>query len=166
LKLQAIQPPDTHHLNAAIGWFELGNLNEASNELENISPRMKIHPDVLNVRYRIYDAAKKWDVCLDLSEALTTIIPDEPHGWVSKSISLYRLGRTQDAWDTLQGQLHRFAREWTFHYNLACYACQLGRLREAEQCLQRAIVLGDPKEVRRIIMEDPDLEPLRGEFRL
>jgi hypothetical protein len=36
--LPSLQPPDSHHLNAAVGWLELGNDIEATEELDKIKP--------------------------------------------------------------------------------------------------------------------------------
>jgi hypothetical protein len=47
------------------------------------------------------------------------------------------------------------------HYNLDCYACQLGRPDEAMQRLARAIDLNTAGcDIRLEALDDPDLEPL------
>ncbi len=48
----------------------------------------------------------------------------------------------------------------TVRYNLACYSCQLGNLKEAMQWLELAIDLSGKKDVRLMALDDPDLEPL------
>src|ERR1043166_9428290 len=48
-----LEPPDTHHLSAAVGWLELGNPAEAGEEIARISPAALEHPDVLEVRWQI-----------------------------------------------------------------------------------------------------------------
>jgi hypothetical protein len=45
-------------------------------------------------------------------------------------------------------------------YNLACYSCQLGNLKEAMQWLEKAIDLAGKKDIRLMALDDPDLEPL------
>jgi hypothetical protein len=45
-------------------------------------------------------------------------------------------------------------------YNLACYACQLGNLKEARQWLEKAFAIGDSKQLKLMALDDPDLEPL------
>ena len=42
-----MQPPDSMHLEAAQGWLELGNHEEANEELELIDAPLRVHPDVL-----------------------------------------------------------------------------------------------------------------------
>lgn len=49
-KLKPLEPPDSIHLNAAQGWFELGDLVSASDELEEISAKSRAHPAVLKMR--------------------------------------------------------------------------------------------------------------------
>jgi hypothetical protein len=46
---------------AAEGWLELGSPTEANEELEKIAPRLRAHPDVLDIRWQIYAAAERWD---------------------------------------------------------------------------------------------------------
>jgi len=45
-------------------------------------------------------------------------------------------------------------------YNLACYECQLGRLEQAKSWLQKSFELGDPRKIKLMVLEDPDLELL------
>ena len=58
-----LQHPDTLHLRAATGWLELGNHLEANEELEKITPQLGAHPDLLEVRWQIYAAAKEMGGC-------------------------------------------------------------------------------------------------------
>ncbi len=47
-------------------------------------------------------------------------------------------------------------------YNLACYECQLGNLKEAREWLKQAFNLGDAKQMKLAALDDPDLQPLWG----
>ncbi len=60
---------DQRHLDAAQGWFELGNCIEATEELDQITPEMRGHPSVLEVRFHIYAAAKKWEYAAQRGQA-------------------------------------------------------------------------------------------------
>ena len=53
-----LEAPDSHHLRAAQGWLELGDWQSANAELENISPQVRVHPDVLEIRWHIYAKAQ------------------------------------------------------------------------------------------------------------
>lgn len=52
-KLQPLEEPDTHYLRAAEGWCELGDIEEATKELERITPMQRVHPEVLKLRAKI-----------------------------------------------------------------------------------------------------------------
>lgn len=54
--IPALQPPDRFHLLGAQGWLELGNHVEADAELDKITPPLRAHPAVLEVRWAIYAA--------------------------------------------------------------------------------------------------------------
>jgi hypothetical protein len=45
--------PAQNHLQAAEGWLELGNAQEANQELERITPSLRAHPAVLDLRWGI-----------------------------------------------------------------------------------------------------------------
>lgn len=49
---------DSRLLIAAEGWLELGDWQSANDELENITPTVRAHPDVLKMRVAVYMAAK------------------------------------------------------------------------------------------------------------
>jgi hypothetical protein len=61
---------------------------EAAAELDLITANSRAHPVVLNVRWRIYANAKKWEASLDIAAALIHLDPDEPLGWVHRSYAL------------------------------------------------------------------------------
>jgi hypothetical protein len=69
---------DQRHLVAAQGWFELGNYLEATAELEQITPKMRGHPSVMEVRFHIYAAARKWECAAEIAKAISEFAPKEP----------------------------------------------------------------------------------------
>jgi tetratricopeptide (TPR) repeat protein len=159
-----LEPPDNIHLNAAEGWLELGNQVEAFEELEQISPQLRVHPDVLEIRWQIYAKEKKWDACVDIAQAITKLDPSRLFGWIHLSFALHEQEKTQKAWDNLAGVAQKFPDEHLIPYNLACYACQLGSLKEAWQWLEKAFALGDSKRLKLMALDDPDLEPMWKEI--
>ena len=76
--VKQLEPPDTHHLRSAEGWLELGNLLEAEEELEKITPQLRDHPAVLSVQYEVNAKAEKWDVAAEIAGRLVKMIPDQP----------------------------------------------------------------------------------------
>jgi tetratricopeptide (TPR) repeat protein len=159
-----LQTPDAMHLRAAQGWFELGNLVEASAELELISAQNLAHPAVLEVRWAIYAAAKKWEAAFDITATFIQLEPEHPFGWLHRSFSLHELNRTVEARDNLLSVFERFPDESILRYNVACYECQLGRLEQAKQWLEKAFKMGNPRKMKLTALQDPDLEPLWKEI--
>ena len=151
---------DKLHILAAEGWLELGCHLDANEELEKVSPLFRAHPHALLVRWQIYAKAKKWDMCLEIGRALTELAPANPQSWISYANSLHFTGQTPQAYDIAEQSLKLHPKDWTLRYNLACYACQLGRIDEASSHLAKAIELGPRKFVQEQALADSDLEPL------
>ena len=73
--MKSLEPPDSLHLRAAQGWLELGDHLEANVELEKISPRLRMHPDVLLLRYEIFAKANLWEAAFYVAQALVEVEP-------------------------------------------------------------------------------------------
>jgi predicted Zn-dependent protease len=163
--MKALQPPDSLHLRAAEGWVGLGDCAAAEDELEQISPASRAHPDVLQLRWRICAVAKKWDACLDLATALTTMTPERRFGWIHRAHALDKLGRTLEAKDLLLSVVNDFEADSTIPYHLAQYCARLGQIDQAKHWLGKALLAADGFEavnrLRKMALEDPDLEPLK-----
>jgi predicted Zn-dependent protease len=158
--MQDIAPPDSHHLRAAIGWLELGNVKEAQAEWRRISDHLRDHPGVLEVAWQIHAVDKKWSAALEVATKLLEYVPDSPAGWICQSYTLHEMKRTQEAWERLLRVVDRFPGEGTIPYNLACYACQMGELEVAKGWLAKAIKI--KSKFKQMAQMDPDLKPLRA----
>ena len=137
-----MQPPNSHHLEAAHGWLELGNHEAAFDELEKIEPKLRGHPDVLEVRVDIYANAGKWDYCVENGDALVRVTPERPSGWLKRSHALHQLGKTQEAYDALHDGLYQLRDEHEAWYDLARYSCALDDVERARKMIEKAIELG------------------------
>lgn len=82
-RIKKLNEQDSFYLRAAEGWFELGDMVSAFNELDEISPMERAHPAVLSMRYEIYAKAGKWDVAAEIAEAIIGILPDEAESWLN-----------------------------------------------------------------------------------
>jgi tetratricopeptide (TPR) repeat protein len=151
---------DKRHLEAAEGWLGLGDWAEANEELENITPQLRGHPQVLGVRFQIYAKAKKWEYAVEIARAISDLLPENPFGHFHLAYSLHELKRTKEAYDVLIAVVDKFPTEHLIRYNLACYACRLGSLREAYQWLEKAVDLAGKEDIRQTALDDPDLEEL------
>jgi tetratricopeptide (TPR) repeat protein len=158
--LDALSPPDIHYANAAWGWLDLGNPAEAVLELDRVASPAQLHPDVLALRWEIFARDAKWAQALDIARSLVQIAPDRSDSWIKQSYALHELKRTQEAWNALHPISEHFPDASTIPYNLACYACQLGHIPAALVWLRRAMKIGGRESIRRMALEDADLQPL------
>jgi tetratricopeptide (TPR) repeat protein len=160
-----IGPPDSHHLAAAEGWLGLGDDNEAERELKQISKDLASHPEVLRVRYHLYEARGDWERAAEQARALCELMPGTAFGWVHLAYALHELKRTGEAYRVLHPIVGKFPKEFVIPYNLACYACRLGELNEARGWLKKAIALTSAEEIKHMALADPDLRELQAEIR-
>ena len=162
-----LEPPDTHYFMAAVGWMELGNLAEAKAELARVSAAQQEHPDVLELRWSLAAQEERWEEGLQAAQALLRCAPNKCTGWLHQAYALRRVpgGGLQKAWEALLPAAAKFPKETIIHYNLACYACQMGQLDEARQRLKVATRLGGKKKISAMALADSDLQPLWEEIR-
>lgn len=163
--IEQLAPPDIHYLNAAEGWIGLGNAVEAEQELAKLSTQVLGHPEVLRVRYHLYEGTRRWERAVEVAELLCRAVPETPFGWIHLAYALHELRRTQEAYNVLIPVVDRFPEEYIIRYNLACYACQMGNLEEARAWLRKAIALIGTDTVKEMASSDPDLQTLRSEIR-
>ena len=162
-----IEPPDTHHLSAAIGWLELGLPAEARAELAQVAAAIKDHPDVLEARWLVAAEERQWEEGLQVARALLQHAPKRSSGWLHQAYALRRVpaGGVAKAWEALLPASEKFPKEPVIPYNLACYACQMQQLDAARKWLQRAAAIGGKGRIKSMALQDPDLEPLWAEIK-
>jgi Flp pilus assembly protein TadD len=161
--MEKIEPPDNHYLLAALGWLGLGNAQEARAELAQVRPSRLHHPDVLEVRWAVCAYEKNWPEALSVAEELVQLVPERASGWLHRAYAFRRVpnGGLQQAWDALLPAFEKFPEEAIIAFNLACYACQMGQLKEAQTWLKRAFKAGGKEQMKQMALADPDLEALR-----
>lgn len=162
--INGLEPPNSHYLNAAEGWLGLGNTEEAWHELAKVSLEVLSHPDVLRVKYHLYEKAKNWERAAETAQLLCQIIPEAPFGWIHLAYALHELRRTREAYNVLIPLVDRFPEEYVIRYNLACYCCQLGELEEARAWLRKAIALIGSDTIKEMASSDPDLASMKEEI--
>src|SRR5215472_2250004 len=133
---------DQRYLDAAQGWLGLGNWGEANEELEQIRPEMRAHPDVLLARCEVYMKAEKWDWVITVTQTLVNIAPNKPRGWILRSYALHKLKRKEEAFDLLLPVAEKFSKEWVIPYNLSCYS-QVGRLGDCQNFFKKAMAIDE-----------------------
>jgi tetratricopeptide (TPR) repeat protein len=163
--MDSLERHDLLHLNAAEGWLGLGNSAEAADELAQITPAMRSHPDVLTMRCEICAQAKRWEECAEAAETILKIGPKNSFALMRRSFALHELKRTQEALEKLLPAVDLFPKVIVIPYNVACYECVLGNMEQAKRWLSEAFNLAHKQKCfaawRSQALDDPDLEPLR-----
>lgn len=166
--MSRLEPPDTHHLNAAIGWLMLGNPFEARCDFIKISPDSRKHPEVLDFEWRLLARENRWSEAAEVGERLVQAAPEDASAWVHRSYALHELQQTREALERLLPAVKRFPQETIIPYNLACYTCQLGDLVTARCWLDQALSLSGnvAEKIERLqsAVQDNDLKPLWPEL--
>ncbi len=162
--IKPLEPPHTHHLNAAQGWLLFGKPGEAAVELDRIEPAMRAHPDVLEVRYEIHALRHDWAGCFAITQQVLLQVPERAFGWIHGAYAVRRMpgGGLAAAFEALIPAATMCPQEPVVFFNLACYACQLGRLDEAIGWLRQAVKASSRTRIIEMARNDDDLEPLRG----
>ena len=168
--LLPLEPPDSHLVRAAEGWLELGLPHEADVELSQLSDEAKAHPQALHAGWSVHAHRTEWNLAHAVAESLVQTVPDDATGWVHRAYATRRMngGGLQAAWDALRPAVELFPDETIIPYNLACYACQLGKSDAASHWLGRALEIAGKQRVRESLkamaLADADLAPLREEI--
>lgn len=159
------KPKDLMHLNAADGWLEFDNCIEADKELNQITPAMQRHPEVLARRFNMLAKAECWHNAEQIAEELIELEPDSTFGWIHRSDALRRQDLTGTARMKLLPAVEMFPEDIAIRYNLACYECALGNISQAKSYLLDAFNLAHVQkcddEWKKRMLADEDLKPLR-----
>src|SRR2546430_11074486 len=86
--------PDEIHLEAAEGWLGLGDYVSANEELDLMTPSLRVAPSVLSLRCGIYSAARNWPLAAEAAHSLTQFDPDDKRGWLHYCEALHQMQQT------------------------------------------------------------------------
>lgn len=146
------------HVEAALGYIQLGMFEEANDEIEQLPLEEKTSPGVLQLRAAIYSETKSWHLLREVAGFLVDSIPWDSQHWIWLAYATRRTTDISAAEVILLRALELHRGEAMIYFNLACYAAQTGRIGEGKERLQEAIRL-EP-DVRTVALDDPDLLPL------
>jgi tetratricopeptide (TPR) repeat protein len=128
-------------ITVAQGYVELGLPLDANEELEQIEPDQCVHPEVLAIRVKIYRVLKKWELMQTVAQILAVNEPEHVQWTVDWAYATRRADCLNAARLILVNAVESQPNVAIFHYNLACYECQLGNLEGAKSRLKRAFEL-------------------------
>jgi Flp pilus assembly protein TadD len=146
-------------LSHARGYLELGMVAEAEAELAHLTGPDAELPEALTLRLAVRHEQEDWPAVRDLARALVRHESAEAAVWVTLAYATRRADSLIAAEIILLQAEKHFPQEATIQFNLGCYACQRGDVKEARRRVGQAITLEE--KFREIAATDPDLAPLR-----
>ena len=142
------------------GWIDLGNYDEAAEELNNLHPKLKSTIEFCKAWIRIYSAKKAWTNVELMCTTLVKHAPDDPFGVLHLAEAVHQQGKHVDAISILGGTL--WDESWrespTVLYALARYFCAADQAKEGRECLRKAIEAD--RSLKKKALEDSDLEKI------
>jgi hypothetical protein len=145
-------------VRAAQGYVELGMPQDASVELDEIPAELQQRLEVVLLRLETLRLLKRWDDGASFGRAAIVEHPSCGPLYLVTAYAIRRCHGIEEARALLISGEGVLADEAMFHFNVACYECQLGNLAGAKHRLLKAFEL-NPR-YRQIGKEDPDLQPL------
>lgn len=147
-------------LSFARGYLELGMVAEAAAELAQLSGTDAETNEVLALKIAVRHEQEDWPGVRDLARELIRREAADAAIWVTLAYATRRADSLVAAEIILIKAEKAYPDEPTIQFNLGCYACQRGDLKEARRRVDRAIELDD--KFKEIAATDPDLAPLRA----
>ena len=131
-------------------------------ELEALPDELKEITVVLATWLEVYQRWQKWSEASSVVRCTYQKWNRRNRDWpVALAYAVRRSRGLVFAQEVLVQAGEKFPDCATIHFNLACYAAQLGNLNEARLRLRRAIQLD--QEFAALAKTDPDLNPIRAE---
>ena len=146
----------------AEGYAELGMLDDALTQLDELDPEYHDRLEILRMRVDAVLQKRDWQSGLQLSLRLCGMYPSDSCGYIHAAFCLYELGRTLEAKQTLLSGPPGLLDEPVYYYNLACYDAVLGNLQQAKAYLHASFRLD--KSFRELANSDPDLQRIKDEL--
>ena len=162
---------DLRYITAARRCMESGDCAAAFAELEGIDGVHRAHPEVMKLRWQIYNSAGKHGSAFVVAEGLTRLLPREPEPYVWRAHSARHMegGSIERAFSMLLDVAYEFPNDPGIPFALACYNCQLGSIEPARNWLHIAFEAAEKqcmaKEWKLKALNDQDLELLWVEIR-
>ena len=148
----------SHQFTAALGYFELGMLEDAEAALKELPEDEIRHPRTLRFRSQLLIARGAYDEALATCRQLLDVDPDDPSGYIHGAYCLHELERTQEAREMLLTGPDNLRDEPIFFYNLGCYEARLGEIESARAWLLRSFQMD--RDLKLHARRDPDLEEI------
>ncbi|MDG2122047.1 MAG: hypothetical protein P8J87_00025 [Verrucomicrobiales bacterium] len=142
-------------LRAAIGYFELGMLEQAWEELGEVAEPLASSLAAVRVRVMVLLKEERWRRAHDEAKRICELDPEGSEGPIHMAYCLHELGETAEAERVLINGPVSLREEAIYFYNLACYKAVRGEVPEAQALLEKAVSMDEG--LYAVAQKDPDL---------
>lgn len=146
-------------LSYANGYRELRMFADANAELDTLPKTQHSSEPVLQMKLAIAMDSETWIQAKLIAKKLLDHNPTTSGHYINYAYATRRAESIEAAKWVLLDAVSKFPSEALIHYNLGCYECQAGQLKEAKNRLLVAFSL-DAKHMK-MAAEDEDLKALR-----
>jgi tetratricopeptide (TPR) repeat protein len=154
-------PQNEKLIEVAMGYFELGMVDDAIAELKPFGSRERL--SVLSVWVAALRMAEQWSEMRSLAQKMVDLYPTEAECWASLADATRNSVSLQAGLELLEQARQHFPDDGHILFQIGCYCCQLGRLEEARTAVYEAV--SGNRVWAKIAIQDRDLSPLWPEFK-
>jgi tetratricopeptide (TPR) repeat protein len=154
-------PENEKLIEIALGYFELGMLDDAVEELSSLGGRERL--SVLSVWSAALRMAGRWPEMLSLTRKMVELYPAEAECWASLADATRNSVSLEAGLELLETARQYFPDDGHIHFQIGCYCCQLGRLDEARTAVRKAV--SSNRVWAKIAVQDHDLAQLWPDFK-
>ncbi len=150
------------HLTTSEGFLDLGMVDEAWAELDEIEPLERAHPSVVSMRLRILERMERFETGVEIARGAVRLHPEDLDIRLLGAALIRRATSIGEALRFLQDSAETFRGHGGYWFAIACLHCQIGDLKKTAECTRRAVDLDRSYQMR--VLDDPDLEALRASW--
>jgi len=137
---------------AAQGYLELGMNQSAWDELESMQPEDRARCDVIAMRLSILQVMEKWEMGAEIGRGAVKAFSERGELYLLGAYHIRRAEDIETAFTFLKSGQSCLEDEACFWFNLGCYHCQLGRLKDAKECVRKAVDLD--RSYQELVLEE------------
>ena len=149
---------DQRYISHAIGYLELGMVEDAMLSLDGVDPLARGMSPVLDIHLAILMQSRRWSEAVEIASRLVKMNPGNFEGVLHLAYSTRRAESIEAARKILLEAVKQFPEVALIHYNLGCYEAQLGNLEVATELVKKAIRMDE--SFQKVAVEDSDLEAI------
>ena len=142
-------------LSYAVGYFQLGMMQEASDELDKLPMAWHEKPEVLSLKGQIFLTQERWEDVINHASKASLEYPEIPEFYIQAALAFDKLGQPDDARAVWLAAPKEIRVTPFYHYNLARCEARLGHFALARQHVRAVMTLAPA--MREVLARDPGL---------